>query len=292
VAFNGAVMVSSYLNAYHDFAGPAYSSDVPYALYLPTMAASAWYHDKVQPKPPALAPFIDEVRQFALNDYMHALAQGNRLPAAERDAIVTKLAHYTGMPETLLRNSNLRLTPDRFQKELLRGEQRTIGRLDARFEGIDHDAGGESPESDASSDAFEGAFVGAFNSYVRSDLAYESGDELYRPTNYGEVNRDWDNGHGGGPFGKAPMPDVAEDLRQALSANPHLKIFFANGYYDFATPFFETEYTVGHMGLDPALEKNLTWGYYEAGHMMYIHPPARTQLKADLSKFYDQALKR
>ncbi len=290
MAFNGAVMISSYLNNYHDFNGPPFANDLPYELYLPTMAATAWYHDRLDPKPADLAAFLKEVREFALGEYAAALAKGSHLEKAERDAVVAKLHRYTAMPEDFLRQADLRIDPGRFQKELLRDERRTVGRLDARYLGIDHDAAGEHPESDASDAAFAAAFVAAWNAYSESDLKYVT-DDLYKPTNYGEVGREWDRRHGGGRFGwRAPMPDMAEDLRQAMSANPGLKVFFANGYFDFATPFFETEYTVSHMGLDPSLEKNLSWGYYPSGHMIYIHPEARKQLKEDLAKFYEAAM--
>ncbi|MGA7616708.1 MAG: peptidase S10 [Thermoanaerobaculia bacterium] len=288
MAFNGAVMISSYLNAYDDFNGPPFSNDLPYEFYLPTMAATAWYHDRLDPKPADLAAFVQEVRQFALGEYAAALAKGSRLGEKERDAVVAKLHRYTAMPEDFLRQANIRIDPSRFEKELLRGERRTVGRLDSRFTGIDHDAAGERPEDDAADSAFGAAFVAAWNTYSRGDLNYQS-DDLYKPTNYPEVGKEWDDRHGQG-FRKAPMPDVAEDLRQAMSANPGLKVFFANGYFDFATPFFETEYTVSHMGLDPALEKNLSWGYYPSGHMIYIHPPARKQLKQDLAAFYAAAM--
>jgi carboxypeptidase C (cathepsin A) len=287
IAFNGAVMVSSYLNAWDDFNGPPFSNDLPYELYLPTMAATAWYHDRLDPKPADLAAFLEEVRAFALGDYAHALARGSKLGAAERDAVAAKLHRYTGLPEAFLREANLRIDPSRFEKELLRGERRTVGRLDARFEGIDHDSAGEFPEYDAADEAISGAFVAAFNAYARGDLKFST-DELYKPTNYPEVGKDWDDRHGSGQR-KAPMPDVAEDLRQAMSKNPNLKIFSANGYFDFATPFFQTEYTVAHMGLDPSLEKNFSWGYYRSGHMIYIHPEARKRMKEDLARFYDEA---
>lgn len=283
-AFNGAILVSSYLNAWDDFNGPPFASDLAYELYLPTMAASAWYHDKLNPKPSDLKAFLDEVRRFALGDYAHALAQGSHLPAAERDAVVKRLQQFTGMPDSMIRNANLRVTPDRFEKELMRGERRTVGRLDSRFIGIDHDAAGESPEYDAADAAVAAPFVAAFNGYIRGELKFEPTD-LYKPTNYPEVGRSWDDHHrvDGRNY---PMPDVAEDLRQAMSKNPNLRIFSANGYYDFATPFFETEYTLSHMGLDPSLEKNITYGYYESGHMIYLHDASRRQMKADIAAFY------
>jgi carboxypeptidase C (cathepsin A) len=290
MAFNGAILISSYLNAYDDFNGPPFASDLAYELYLPTMAASAWYHGRLDPKPADLAAFLDEVRKYALGDYAHALAQGSHLGQGERDAAVERLHALTAMPEPLIREANLRIAPDRFEKELLRGKRRTIGRLDARFTGIDHDAAGESPEFDAADAAFASAFTAAFNSYVRGDLKFMT-DDLYKPTNYDEVGKDWDDRHrvAGGRW---PMPDAAEDLREAMSKNPRLKVFSANGYYDFATPFFETEYTLDHMGLEPELEKNLTFGYYPSGHMIYLHPEARRQMKEDLDRFYDSAMAR
>jgi carboxypeptidase C (cathepsin A) len=289
-AFNGAVMVSSYFNAWHDFSGPAFALDLPYELYLPTVAATAWYHDKLDPKPAELAPFLDEVRAFALGDYAHALAMGSRLGAAERDAVLAKLHRYTSLSEEFLKNADLRVDPSRFEKELLRSERRTVGRLDARFLGIDHDAAGEYPETDAAEDAFGAAMATSVNAYLRGALGYSS-DDLYKPTNYADVGKDWDDRHriDGRRY---PVPDVAEDLRQAMSANPHLQIFQANGYFDFACPFFETEYGVEHMGLDPALEKNIVWGYYPSGHMIYMHPPSRRQMKSDMAEFYRRATTR
>ncbi len=283
---NGVVLVSSYLNAYVDFSGPAFALDLPYELFLPTMAATAWYHDKVSPKPADLAAFLAQVRAFALGDYQQALDKGSHLGAAERDAVAAKLHEYTGISVQYWREANLRLTPDRFQKELLRDESRTVGRLDARYEGIDHDAAGESPEYDAADAAINGPFTTAFNYYLKNALHFDS-DRWYLTTNYGVVGRNWDDHHHG-----ADMLDVAEDLRDAMSKNPQLKVFSANGYFDFATPFFETEYTLDHMGLDPSLARNITYGYYQSGHMIYVHTPALAQLKQDLAAFYDATLKR
>ncbi|HEX7964373.1 MAG TPA: peptidase S10 [Gammaproteobacteria bacterium] len=286
IALNGVVLVSSWLDPYVDFFGPVYAVDEPYELYLPTMAATAWYHKKVPGAPKDLAAFVQQARDFALGEYATALSKGDRLSPAERQAVAQKLAGFTGLSADFIMKARLRVTPDRFQKELLRDEARVTGRLDARFLGIDHDSAGESPENDAASSAFGPAIVAAFNNYVRTQLNYGQ-DLTYRPTSY-EVGNDWDWGHSV-DGNKAPLFDVAEDLRAAMSQDPHLLVFSANGYYDFATPFFETEYTLDHMGLDDSLRKNLRYGYYEAGHMMYMHEPALKQMKSDLAKFYDDA---
>ncbi len=290
VAFNGAVFVSSYLNAWDDLNGPAFANDRAYELYLPTLAATAWHYKKIDPRPADLAAFLAEVRKFSLGEYSQALEQGNKLDPATRAAIAAKLHRYTGLSEAYILSANLRIDPSRFQKELLRGERRTVGRLDGRYQGIDHDAAGETPEYDPASSAIAAAYTSALNAYVRETLGYKT-DELYKPTNYEEVGKDWDDRHRT-DSGRAPMPDVAEDLRLVMSQNPNLKLFSANGYFDFATPFFETEYTLGHMGLDPTLEKNIVFGYYPSGHMIYLHEPSLKQMKVDLARFYDQTLAR
>jgi carboxypeptidase C (cathepsin A) len=286
LALNGVVLVSSWLDPYVDFFGPNYATDEPYELYLPTMAATAWYHDKIPNKPADLAAFVQQAREFALGEYATALTKGDKLTPAERQAIAAKLSGFIGLSPQYILEAKLRVTPDRFQKELLRGEARTTGRLDARYTGIDHDSAGESPESDAASDAFGPAFVASFNNYVRTELKFET-DMSYKPTAY-DVGNDWDWSHNI-DGNKSPLFDVAEDLRIAMTEDPHLQVFSANGYYDFATPFLETEYTLDHMGLDDSLQKNLHYGYYESGHMIYMHVPALRQLKADLAKFYDDA---
>ena len=286
MSLNGIILVSSILDFYLAGWGPPNSLDLPYALYLPTMAASAWYHHKLPAQPPALQPFLAEVQRFALGEYQHALALGAQLDGPARDSVVARLHAYTGLSSEYIVSARLRVSPERFQKELLREEQRTAGRLDARFTGIDHDAAGETPEFDPSNVAIDGPFTAAFNSYVVNELKYDP-DMTYRTTNYPEVNADWDWRHrvAGGRY---PIPDVSEDLREVMTKNPYLRVFSASGYYDFATPFFATDYTLGHMGLDPSLAPNITYRYYEAGHMMYLHDSILVTMKADLAAFYDE----
>jgi carboxypeptidase C (cathepsin A) len=284
---NGVVLISSWLDGFVDFGNPPFALDIPYVLYLPTMAATAWYHDKLPNKPADLHAFLETVRAFAGGEYARGLMQGDKLAPSERDTLVARLHAYIGLPAEYIREANLRITPERFQKELLRGERRTVGRLDARYTGIDHDAAGETTEYDPSDAAINGAFTSAFNAYLKNDLSYVS-DRRYLTS--GRIG-DWDWHHRVGR-GRYEMFDVAEDLRLAMTKNPELKVFSANGYFDFATPFFETEYTLDHMGLDSSLVKNISYGYYQSGHMIYLHQDALAKLKADLAAFYDKTLAR
>ena len=138
--------------------------DQAHVNVFPTFAATAWYHNRVANKPADLAAFVAQARAFAAGPYTAALAKGDQLTVAERDQVAGQAAALIGVsPDFLIRN-NLRPGPDRFRKELLRDQRRTVGRLDSRFDGIDADAGGSGPEYDAANEAMSGGFIAALNS--------------------------------------------------------------------------------------------------------------------------------
>jgi len=283
MAFNGVVLMSSIL----DFSVWAKTGvDHAYVVNLPSEAAIAWYHGKVPNKPTDIASFLAGVRHFADTDYARALAKGDAIEPAEVDRIANQLSLYIGLSPTYIKQANLRIDPSRFRKELLRDQRRTVGRLDGRFEGIDPDAAGETPDGDAASDAATGAYLAAFNQYAASELKFTE-QNPYLPNNYGVINRGWDWKRKQEHFTQAPY--VGTDLAEAMRRNPHLKVFSANGYYDLATPFYATEFDLGHLGLDPVIRKNIEFGFYPSGHMIYFDVDALKLLKADLSHFYDEA---
>ncbi len=274
--FNGLMLISSVLNfqTLHFEVG----NDLPYVLFLPTYAATAWYHGRLATDlQQDLQATLSEAQEFASGDYARALFLDAALPEAERAAVVQRLARLTGLSESYIEQTNLRIEIHRFCKELLRSERRTAGRLDSRFTGYDRDAAGETGESDPSYAAILGAYTGAMNDYVRHDLRFES--DLPYEVLTGLYER-WDYSKHQNRY-----VDVSETLRAAISQNPYLKVIIANGYYDLATPYFATEYTVNHLALAPELRSNLTLSYYEAGHMMYVHEPSLVQLRADLVAF-------
>ncbi len=279
---NGIMLVSSVLN----FQSIRFDlgNDLPYILFLPTYAAAAWFHNRLPAdlQHQELRAVLAEVKAFAEREYTLALMQGARLSDKERRQIVTRLARYSGLSETYIEQTNLRINIHRFVKELLRDERRTIGRFDARFKGIDRDAAGEYHEYDPSYAIIQGAYTAMLNDYLRSELRFKS-DLPYEiltgnvePWDYSKFQNQYVN--------------VAETLRGAMTQNPFLKVFVANGYYDLATPFFATEYTFDHLELDPSLQDHVTMAYYEAGHMMYLHQPSLVKLKADLARFLTAAL--
>jgi carboxypeptidase C (cathepsin A) len=107
-----------------------------------------------------------------------------------------------------------------------------------------------------------------------------------------EANRAWDWKHHGQGFGFPGSPNVEGDLIEALIANPHLRVEVENGIYDLATPFFESEYTMDHLGLPANLEKNIGLKYYDAGHMMYVRDEDLAKLKSNVATFIDGAARK
>ena len=286
MAMNGVVLLSSILN--YGIRQSGY--DQSYISYLPSYAATAWYHNKLANRPADLAPYLAEVRAFAAGPYAEALSKGQNLSSEEAEAIAGKLAAYTGLSPIFYKRANLRVDLGRFQKELLRDQRLTVGRFDSRYTGIDADAAGESPEFDASDVAISSAFVSTFSDYVKRDLKYDT-RLPYRVSAYGLKGFDWDWKHRQpGSYEQQNNPDVAVDLAAAIRTNPYLKVLSLNGYYDMATPFFATEYDLAHMLLDSPLKENVQFRYYPSGHMIYLNPDALHQLHTDLAGFYDSTV--
>jgi len=280
---NGIMLISSILNFQTARFTPG--NDLPYILFLPTYAATAWYHNRLDAAlQQDLRATLDEVEEFALGEYSLALMKGDALPKDEYDQIVEKLSRYTGVSQAYVKQTNLRLNIMRFTKELQRDQRRTTGRIDSRFIGIDRDAAGETWEYDPSIAAIIGPYTATFNDYARteldfkSDLPYEILSRRVHPWGYETHQNQFIN--------------VAETLRKAMTINPHLKVIVANGYYDLATPYFATIYTFNHLDLDESLRGNYSMTFYEAGHMMYVHMPSFEKLKADLVDFIQAALSR
>lgn len=282
VEFNGLVLISAILN--YQTSGTDIGTmmvhpgnDLPFALYLPTYAATARYHGRLAKKYQSvgLREFLDEVEDFALSDYWLALARGDQIDAKTRANIAGRLSEYTGLDPAYIDHYDLRIHIHRFCKELLRDEHRTVGRLDSRFTGIDRVRRGENIEADPSSDAATPVATATLNDYLRREIGFES-DDVYEILSL-DVNRRWDY-----EDFKNRYVDTSEQMRELMSRSRGTKVLVANGYYDLATPHFATEYTFSHMGLDPEVRRNVRMEYYEAGHMMYVHDESLQDLAADL----------
>jgi carboxypeptidase C (cathepsin A) len=282
IAFNGVLLISTVLN--FQTLDNGRGNDLPYQLFLPTYAATAWYHKKLAPDLQAdLRKTLSEVERWASTDYVVALAKGDSLTPKERQEVINRLSRYTGLSKKYVDNMNLRIEIMRFCKELLRDENNTVGRLDSRIKGVDRLAASERTDFDPSMSAIRPPYTAMFNNYVRTELGYSNDAEYYILG--GGIKTPWDWGNNGQGYA-----DTSESLRSAFAKNPYMKLFVAYGYYDLATPYFATRYTLDHMALDPSFRKNITLTDYEAGHMMYIHNQSLVKLKADMVKFLHSAL--
>ena len=284
-ALAGLILVSSVLNfqtiamesntlAFHP------GNELPYLTHLPTYAATAWYHG-VLDKPYSsmeLRKFLDEVEEFALGEYWTALAKGDRLSDEEFSSVASKLSAYTGLSEDYVRRYRLRIHIMRFCKELLRSQERTVGRIDSRYTGIDRFVDGANMEADPSMDATNAPFTAALNDYLRNDIGFRH-ESLYEILSE-EVWKNWKYEGWDGRY-----VDVSEKLRDLLSRERGVKVLVANGYYDLATPHFGTEYTFGHLGIDPSIRDRISMEYYEAGHMMYVHPDSLDAMSGHVREF-------
>jgi len=264
-------------------------SDQEFVRYLPTYAAVAAYHKRLPNTPSDLTAFLRSVRSFALGEYLGALALGDRLPVADRDRIAEQLSRFTGLSTHFLIQSHLRVPEGRFRQELLRDENRIIGRIDARFTGIGGDATAASPDYDAAETAIRSAFIASVNTYLFETLGYQT-PLRYRPEYYEEISDAWDFRHRQAGSEEVTAATINLDLASVMRQNPHLRVIEVHGYYDMATPFCAAELDLEHLELDPALRRNLKLIQYESGHMIYIESQSRQRLSKDLRNFYSDVL--
>lgn len=293
VDLNGIILLSQILSFDNSIDAPDVNPgvDQAYALALPTYAATAWYYHKLPNPPSSLHPFLEEVEKYALTDYMEALLQGSELSDADKQAMAEKLHSYTGLPADYWVKANLRVKGGEFSKELKLDDDISIGRLDTRYQGPNVDPLSESTEYDPQSDAITSGWLAAINEYLRKDLKYGM-QETYFPSGRMGGDFNWSMEHrapgfgrfGGGDWGG---PNVMPDLAYRMKMNPKMKVFLAGGYFDLATPFFEGMYEMHHLPIPNSLQKNISYHYYQAGHMIYVDPAVLKQFRSDVKSFID-----
>jgi len=284
IGLNGIVLISTVMN--FQTLRFANNNDLPLVLILPSYATTAWYHKKLSPemqgKP--VAQVAKEAENFAANEYMPAMLRIDALSPQEKQNLLDKFSQFTGLSKDFVDKNNFRIELDKFNKELMRDRRRTTGRLDSRFLGIDRDAGGEGPDSDPSMNAIRPPYTAVFNDYVRRELGYKSDTEYYILGGGITAPWNWNTNNG--------YADTSIPLKDAMAKNPYMRIFIACGYYDMATPFYAAEYTVSALNLDPSLRKNISFQYYESGHMVYIEKNSLKKLHDDVSSFIAASLRK
>jgi carboxypeptidase C (cathepsin A) len=280
MGLNGVILVSPFMDA--AAARDRFAIDLPHVLYLPTLAATAWYHNALSNRPVDLAAFVREVEQFAVNEYAPALMTGSILPDGERASVISKLSAYTGLSEEYWDHSNLRVSHFHFTQELLRDQDVTVGRIDSRFKGRSIDRVGATMQYDPFMAGVAPAFRAGFMHYYTNDLEFKK-ERGYVVS--GGLYTDWDWLHTLPNGQETLITNTAVDLATTMTLYPHMKVLIQQGYFDLATPHFVMRYVVNHMDLDQEQRARIEIAMYEAGHMMYVHPPSLAKYKADLAKF-------
>ncbi len=275
VGLNGLVLISTILDFASVWGVPG--DELPYISFLPSMAMAAQYHGKAGAGVPPQR-WADEARRFAIGPYASFLLKGQNAGPAERATVLAELARFTGLSERYLDLADLRVSDDRFYKELLRDRGLTVGRLDARYTGKDYDSAGESPDNDPSFYGIDAGYTAAINAWTRETIGYRTDREYQSIGSEPGKNWSWDVPG----YGSVPYVNVAPFIGKAMRENAGLRTFVAQGYYDFATPFFGAEYSLSRTGFP---QDRIGFHYYDAGHMMYVRDEDRRKLSADLRAF-------
>jgi carboxypeptidase C (cathepsin A) len=288
VGLNGVVLLSSILNwnITLDFPQIQPGINVSYELGLPSYAATAFYHHKLPQQPADLDAFLKEVEHFAITDYARALDQGDQLDAATKQQIAEKLHGYIGLPVAYLMKADLRVTGGQFAQTLLGDQEMITGRLDSRYSGPTLNPLGENAGGDPLDSSINAPTIAQFNQYVRQTLNFGK-DKEYKPS--ADVFMDWDFSHQGpgAPFKLPFTPNVMGDLAAAMKFAPNMKVMLAGGYFDLGTPFYAAEFEMHQMGIQPELQKNISYHFYPSGHMVYLDPAVRQRLHDDTVKFIE-----
>jgi carboxypeptidase C (cathepsin A) len=290
VYLNGVIMCSTVL----DFATLNFTpgNDLPYIAYLPSYAAVAWYHHRLHPRPATVADAVQAAERYASGPYLDALFAGNSLPAARKQQVAGRLAQLTGIPASLWVEANLRISLPVFNRRVMGAEGPMTGRYDGRFTTPELQPllpapgrGGVGP----SDQAITGALTAAFDNYLSQTLKFHS-SRVYTQVS-GSVFRLWDwtfhppLGDLGSGVGTQAARNVAPALARAMNNDPSMMVMFNNGYYDLATPFFATNYTLDHMPMAPGRRAAIREYYYPVGHMLYVNPKALPQLQKNVEAF-------
>jgi carboxypeptidase C (cathepsin A) len=287
---NGVIMVSAVFDLRTLFFVP--NEDMSYVVYLPTMAATSWYYDKVANKGKDLPSFVQEVREFTENEYMPALFKGNTLTIAERTQITGKLQEYTGVSSEIWERADLKLMAGEYFQELLRKEGKTVGRLDSRYSGINKDPMSMDSFTDPQSDAISPAYTMGFLDYFHGALNV-SKELNYSTSAYSKEGFNWDWKHKGtDSWGADASVTTLPDMENALSKDPNVKILIMNGYYDLATVFYGVEHSIAHLNIPKSASDRIIMTYYEAGHMMYTDLPSAKLFRDDLKNFIQDTLRK
>jgi carboxypeptidase C (cathepsin A) len=287
VGLNGAILISPALEL--GLLSPSDYSVISWVDVFPSLAVSAWRHGRSRalPADAPLEKVLLDAERFACGELVSFLAQGDLHPAERRGPLLARIADYLGLPEALVVRSAGRVRASLFCRELLREERRVCGLYDAQITTVDPFPDRDSHEGpDPTLFAIERVFTGAINAHLRAGLNVQTERE-YRLLSM-DVNRAWRVDNSQHAF--ELQVGATDDLRYALSLNPHMKVLVVHGYYDLVTPYFSSKRLIESMKLSESQRPSVTLHGYEGGHMFYTRDDSRAAFTADVRDFMRSAL--
>ena len=268
ILLNGVVLMGQAINIIEYRQRP--QNIISYAVSLPTLAALAWYHQKVDRRGETFEQFVHQAWLFAQTDYLTALFQGSSIDKTELDHVAERLEEFSGIPAAYYREHELRISKEMYRGELLKDRGLLLGREDGRYVAPVTKKG----LADDPSNVILAQFQRLFAQYVRNDLNVDW-PEPYIPLATGDNLEEWKWG-GSGPFADWPYSDR---LLKVMKANPRFHVLIGNGYHDTQTTVGAAEYAVRQSGWPPG---RATLSYYEGGHMAYTVERSAKKLTDDI----------
>lgn len=271
---NGVIMVSP-----ADYKVIRNSGPVAEAINLPYYTAAAWHHKAL---PPALQnrdllEILPESEAYTIDKLIPALAKGGFLEASEKEAVVDKMAYYSGLNKKDILDHNLSVPTSFFWKNLLKDKSgHTVGRLDSRYLGIDKQLSGTKPDYNSELTSWLHSFTPAINYYLQEELNFKT-DVKYNM--FGPVHP-WNNDD----------DNTRDNLRQAMAQNPYLNVLVQSGYYDGATTYFNAKYTMWQVDPSGRMKDRFSFKGYRSGHMMYLRREDLKTANDDIRDFINRTI--
>ncbi|HEY2358567.1 MAG TPA: peptidase S10 [Phenylobacterium sp.] len=265
VGISGMVMVSPYLEPPMDQA-PDFSP-MPWVTTLPSMAA-ANYERQGKTLSPAQ---MREVEDYARGEFVTDLMRGRR-DADSVNRLVSKVTGYTGLNEEFVKRSGGRIDTRAFLRELYRGQGRIASVYDSNV--TQEDPFPWAPDGrrgDPILDAIIAPTTSAMVDFDTRVVGWKA-EGRFNALSY-DVGENWEKG--------VELTEATTDLRQAIAADPKMKVLIVHGYDDLSCPYFVSRLVIDQMPIsgDPGRVK---LAIYPGGHMFYSRPGSQASFRTDV----------
>jgi carboxypeptidase C (cathepsin A) len=251
VAMNGLVLVSPYLNPER---GDGDLSPIPWMVDLPSITAA---HLESEGKLTDAA--MQEVIAYTRGDYAEALLKGRSDPAAT-DAMIAHVTEMTGLDPKFVKFAGGRLDTRAYLREV----HRTQGLI-----GSVYDSNVTAPDpfpyapmqqtSDPILESIVAPTTTAMVDFITRTVGWKT-DARYEALS-SDVNRQWDRNDD-------LRRGAVRDLREAVAADPKLRVLIVHGWNDLSCPFMGSVLSVDQMPIMGDASR-VQIHEFPGGHMFY-----------------------